>query len=204
MLRGVYTRYKEPSLKPTVSLYIATSLDGFIARKNGGLDWLGNEHDQGNEDYGYNEFMNSVDVVIMGRKTFEKVLTFGELPFKDKKVVVLSSGAPAIPESLHDKVTVLSADPKDIVELFSAQGTTHLYVDGGITIQRFIAAGLVDEMTITRVPVLLGDGISLFGPLDRDARLIHLATRQFENGYVQSKYRFVKNTYYTIPEYRSA
>ena len=182
---------KEISVKHKVSAYIATSLDGFIARKNGALDWLSSGNDQSGEDYGYHEFLDSVDVLVMGRKTFEKVLTFGEWPYKDKKVVVLSTGAPAVPGFLQDRVTVLSAAPKALLEQLSAQGATHLYIDGGVTIQRFISAGLLDEMTITRIPVLLGDGVPLFGSLDKDTELIHLGTRQFGNGYVQSKYRFV-------------
>ena len=184
---------KEMSVKPKVSIYIATSLDGFIARKNGDLDWLTNGKEQGGEDYGYQGFMDSVDVLVMGRKTFEKALTFGEWPYRGKKVVVLSTGAPSIPDSLRNSVTVLSLGPKDLFEHFSSQGATHLYIDGGITIQRFIAAALVDEMTITRIPILIGEGLPLFGPLNEDVKLTHIATRQFENGYVQSKYRFTKN-----------
>ena len=180
-------------MKPKVSVYIATSLDGFIARKNGALDWLNGGDEQGAEDYGYQEFMDSVDVLVVGRKTFEKALTFGEWPYRGKKVVVLSTGAPSIPGSLHDSVTVLSSSPKDLVEHLSSQGATHLYIDGGITIQHFIAAGLVDEMIITRIPILIGDGVPLFGPLNEDVKLTHIATRQFDNGYVQSKYRFTKN-----------
>jgi len=180
-------------VKPKVSVYIATSLDGFIARKNGDLDWLNSGDEQGREDYGYQEFMNSVDVLVMGRKTFEKALTFGEWPYTGRKVVVLSTGAPSIPDSLQDSVAVLSLSPKDLVEHFSSHGPTHLYIDGGITIQHFIAAGLVDEMIITRIPILIGDGVPLFGPLNEDVKLTHIATRQFDNGYVQSKYRFTKN-----------
>lgn len=189
-------------MKPKISVYIATSLDGFIARKNGDIDWLIDDDEppkplddpQIKEDYGYREFINSVDVLVMGRKTFEKALTFGQWPYKDKNVVVLSTGTLSIPDLLHDIVTVISMSPMDLAEYLSEQGATHIYVDGGNTIQRFIAAGLVDEMTITRIPVLIGDGIPLFGPLDKDVALTHVFTRKFENGYVQSKYRFTKHT----------
>ena len=181
------------SVKPKVSVYIATSLDGFIARKNGDLDWLNNGSEQGAEDYGYQEFMGCVDVLVMGRNTFEKVLTFDEWPYGSKKVVVLSTGAPVIPDHLSGTVTSLSLPPTELVESLSAQGATHLYVDGGITILRFLAAGLVDELTITRIPILIGEGIPLFGSLDKDVKLTHIATRHFENGYVQSKYRVAKD-----------
>lgn len=177
-------------MKPKVSIFIPVSLDGFIARKNGDLDWLEDDNAPGGEDYGYREFFESVDVIVMGRKTFAKTLTFGEWPHSGKQVVVLSTGAPAVPEQLRRGITVLALSPKDLVERLAAQGATHLYVDGGVTIQGFIAAGLIDEATITRIPVLIGEGIPLFGTLDKDIRLEHLATRAFANGYVQSKYRF--------------
>jgi len=173
-------------------VYIATSLDGFIARANGELDWLDNSREPGGEDYGYQEFMDSVDVLIMGRHSFEKVLTFGEWPYGSKPVIVLGTSDPAIPDHLPDTVTALSLRPADLVDSLSTQGAKHLYVDGGITIQRFLAAGLIDEITITRIPVLLGDGIPLFGPLEKDIKLAHIVTRSFDSGYVQSKYRVAK------------
>lgn len=178
-------------LKTKVSVYVATSLDGFIARKNGDLDWLNRGDDQGDEDYGYLRFMDSVDVLVMGRATFEKVLTFGEWPYRDKRVIVLGANDFKIPDPLPDNVSAISENPTKIVEWLSAEGATHLYIDGGNTIQRFLAAGLVDEMTITRIPVLISDGIPLFGRLDNDMRFKHIETRHFENGLLQSKYRVI-------------
>ena len=173
-----------------VSVYIATSLDGFIARANGDLDWLRSGDDASTgDDYGYQAFMDSVDVVVMGRNTFEKVLTFDRWPYSTKKVVVLSSGAPEIPQHLADSVELLSLAPPDVVERLAAQGARHLYVDGGKTIQRFLNAGLINELIITRIPVLIGAGIPLFGPIKSDIQLKHIETRQFENGFVQSRYR---------------
>ena len=172
------------------SVFIATSLDGFIARANGDLDWLTNAESASTEhDYGYQEFMDTVDTIVLGRNTFELVLTFDTWPYGGKKVAVLSSKPNAVPPHLVDNVEWLSLPPQRLVERLATQGATHLYVDGGKTIQGFLNAGLIDELTITRVPILIGTGVPLFGPLTHDVKLTHIATRQFENGFVQSKYR---------------
>lgn len=172
------------------SVYIATSLDGFIARTNGDLDWLtGAESAPTEEDYGYQEFIDTVDTIVMGRNTFELTSTFDPWPYSGKKVVVLSSGSPAIPPHLTESVEWLSLPPQQLVERLADQGATHLYVDGGKTIQGFLNAGLINELIITRIPVLIGTGVPLFGPLDHDIELDTVATRQFENGFVQSRYR---------------
>ena len=172
------------------SVFIATSLDGFIARTNGDLDWLtGAESVPTGQDYGYQEFMDTVDTVVLGRNTFELVSTFDTWPYSGKRVVVLSSRTAAIPPHLADDVEWLSLPPQHLVERLAARGASHLYVDGGKTIQGFLNAGLIDELTVTRVPVLIGTGVPLFGPLDHDVWLAHTATRHFENGFVQSKYR---------------
>jgi dihydrofolate reductase len=174
------------------SVFIATSLDGFIARANGDLDWLtGAQSASTEQDYGYQEFMDAVDTIVVGRNTFEVVLTFDTWLYSGKNVVVLSSRPDAIPPHLVDNVEWLSLPSQYVVERLAAQGATHLYVDGGKTIQGFLNAGLIDELTITRVPILIGTGLPLFGPLNHDVRLTHIATRQFENGFVQSKYRVV-------------
>ena len=172
------------------SVFIATSLDGFIARSNGDLDWLSGAQSASTEqDYGYQEFMDTVDTIVVGRNTFELVLTFDSWPYSGKKVVVLSSKPSAVPPHLVDDVEWLSLPPQRLVERLASQGAAHLYVDGGKTIQGFLKAGLIDELTITRAPVLIGTGVPLFSPLDDDVRLAHVATRQFESGFVQSKYR---------------
>lgn len=172
------------------SVFIATSLDGFIARADGGLDWLsGGEGASTEQDFGYQEFMDSVDTIVIGRNTFEPVLTFDAWPYSGKKVVVLSSRPSAVPPHFADSVEWLSLPPQRLVERLESEGATHLYVDGGKTIQGFLKEGLIDELIITRIPVLIGTGVPLFGPLDHDVRLTHVATRQFENGFVQSRYR---------------
>jgi dihydrofolate reductase len=175
------------------SVFVATSLDGFIARKDGNLDWLGNAGEQTSEDYGFQAFMDSVNVLVMGRNTYEKVMTFGAWPYGDKPVVVLSRRTVEIPVALQKTVFSSSETPRALVERLSTQGISHLYVDGGVTIQRFLDSGLIDEITITRIPVLLGEGIPLFGRLAKDISLVHRSTRVFDNGYVQSTYGVAKN-----------
>jgi dihydrofolate reductase len=171
------------------SVYIATSLDGFIARANGDLDWLtAGESADSSEDYGYQEFLETVDVLVMGRHTYEKVLTFEAWPYGSKPVVVLSSQPVPIPPHLAASVVWLSGPPDAVVQRLAERGARHLYVDGGKTIQRFLAAGCIQQLIITRLPILLGNGIPLFGPLTHEIRLRHIVTRQFANGFVQSQY----------------
>jgi dihydrofolate reductase len=167
------------------SVFIGASLDGFIARTNGDIDWL--PHD-GDDDYGYHAFMADVDALIMGRATFEKLLTFGTWPYGDKPLFVLST-RPPIPAPQGAKVEWMSGEPEDIASRLAARGIRHAYVDGGVTIQRFLRAGLVQRLIITRIPVLIGEGIPLFGATGRDIALHHVATRHFANGLVQSEYR---------------
>lgn len=175
-----------------ISAYIGTSLDGFIARENGDLDWLpGSDGETNGEDYGFNNFIESVDILIMGRKTYDKVMTFGYWPYGEKRVIVLSSKPVEIPEQLIGTVDSRSCSPTELVEELYESGAKHLYVDGGKTIQSFINAGLIQEITITSVPVLIGSGITLFGRLDQDIKLHHIETCSFDNGFVQSKYEIL-------------
>ncbi len=171
-----------------VSVFVGASVDGFIARPNGELDWL---PAGGGEPHGYDEFMESVDALVIGRKTFETVLAFESWPYGQKRVVVLST-RPVDFSAVRDAVVErMDATPDEIVTRLAARGFHHLYVDGGITIQGFLRAGLVDRLIVTRVPVLIGAGIPLFGSLPRDVRLDHVATRHFPSGLVQSEYRVV-------------
>jgi dihydrofolate reductase len=166
------------------SVFIGTSLDGFIARANGDLDFL---PPGGGEPHGYDEFMATVDALVIGRKTFETVLTFDKWPYGEKPVFVLSSRplAAAPPEAVLER---MSGAPAEIVSQLAARGIGHIYVDGGITIQRFLQDGLVQRLIITRVPVLIGAGIPLFGAVPRDMILRHVATRAYASGLVQSEY----------------
>ena len=166
------------------SVFIGTSVDGFIARPDGELDFL---PPGGGEPHGYDEFMASVDALVIGRKTFETVLKFDVWPYGEKPVFVLSSN-PLAPAPDGAVVEHLSGDPAEIVSGLEARGIQHVYVDGGITIQRFLRAGLIQRLIITRVPVLIGDGIPLFGSLSHDEKLRHVATRHYPSGLVQSEY----------------
>lgn len=166
------------------SVFIGASVDGFIARANGALDFL---PPGGGEPHGYAEFMATVDALVIGRKTYETVLTFEKWPYEEKRVFVLSTGPLSTPPA-GAVVERMSGPPADIVSQLAARGVEHIYVDGGITIQRFLQAGLIQRLIITRVPVLIGGGIPLFGALPRDIALTHVATRQYASGLVQSEY----------------
>lgn len=166
------------------SVFIGTSVDGFIARANGALDFL---PPGGGEPHGYDEFMATVDALVIGRHTYETVLAFDAWPYGAKPVFVLSTRPLAAPPA-GAVMEQMSGTPADIVSRLAARGIGHIYVDGGITIQRFLRAGLIQRLIITRVPVLIGAGIPLFGELDGDIALTHVATRQYKSGLVQSEY----------------
>jgi dihydrofolate reductase len=168
-----------------LSVFVGTSVDGFIARPNGDLDFL---PEGGGEPHGYDEFMASVDAIVIGRKTYEKVLTLGPWPYGRKRVVILSSRPIDLSGAVGGVVEQMAGPPAEIVSRLAAGGARHLYVDGGITIQGFLRAGLIQRLVITRVPVIIGDGIPLFGALPRDIRLRHVATRHYPSGLVQSEY----------------
>jgi dihydrofolate reductase len=167
------------------SVFIATSLDGFIARQDGALDWLPAD---GGEPHGYDEFVATVDAIVIGRKTFETVLTFDAWPYGTKPVVVLSTKPSALRAPEGAVCDMMTGTPQEIVARLAQRGLKHLYIDGGVTIQGFLEAGLIQRLTITRIPVLLGSGIPLFGPLSHDVRLEHVATRSYPSGMVQSQY----------------
>lgn len=174
------------------SVFIATSLDGFIARKDGGLDWLpGSDGETGGDDYGFKEFFQMIDSVVIGRNTYALALTFKDWPYRGKKVVVLSRRFPKMPENLAEGVEGNSLEPRELIDRLASSGFAHVYVDGGKTIQSFLKADMIREMTITRIPVLIGEGVSLFGPMARDIRLRHLWTKAFDSGFVQSKYALI-------------
>ena len=169
----------------TASVFIGTSVDGFIARKNDELDFL---PEGGGEPHGYNEFIASVDAIVIGRKTFEKVLTFGTWAYGKKRVVVLTSRPMDLSVVRGGVVEQMGGAPAEIVSQLAARGVHNLYIDGGITIQRFLRAGMIQRLIITRVPVLIGEGVPLFGALPHDVRLRHVVTRSYPSGLVQSEY----------------
>jgi dihydrofolate reductase len=175
------------------SVYIATSLDGFIARTDGSIDWLNKANTlvPAGEDFGYAQFMSGVDALVMGRTTFEQVLTFDEWPYQSTPVIVLSRHLRSLPDNAPATVSLSAEHPQQLVERLAAQGLNQLYVDGGLTIQGFLAAGLIDELTITIIPVLLGSGKALFGDLPGDGQLELVSGRAYDCGFVQNKYRVI-------------
>jgi len=175
------------------AVFVGVSLDGFIARPNGDLDWLMGEGGGDSSEYGYNEFIAGIDAIVMGRKTFEKVLSFDKWYYGSKRVVVLSSRAIDLSaaRARGGVVEQMAGPPHEIVSELAVSGARHLYVDGGITIQQFLRAGLIHRLIISRLPVLIGEGIPLFGSVPRDIRLAHIATRTYPGGMVQSEYRVI-------------
>jgi dihydrofolate reductase len=167
------------------SVFIGTSLDGFIARVDGSFDFL---PAGGGEPHGYNEFIASVDTIVIGRKTFETVLPMKPWPYGKKRVVALSSRPLDFSGIVGANVEQMSGDPADIVSKLETSGAKHLYIDGGVTIQRFLGAGLIQRLIITRVPVLIGTGIPLFGSIEKDIHLRHISTKQYPSGLVSSEY----------------
>ena len=178
------------------SVYIATSLDGYIATKEGSTSWLDElpPPEEGN-DMGFGAFMASVDVMIMGRNTFEKVIGFGKdmWPYGDTKLVVWSRGEVEIPDYRQDTVSCSSMSPPDLLAKLEKEGFTRAYIDGGITVQKFLEAGLVTDMCLSRAPLLLGSGIPLFAPDARPVKLKHLETKSAQNGIVSSTYEVIKD-----------
>ena len=169
--------------RPQFSVYIATSLDGYIARQDGGIDWL-HIVEQPGEDYGYAAFWNSIDTLVMGRKTYETALGFGDWPYADKRCVVLSHRS----ASAHHGEEFFCGEPESLAEKLAAEGAHRVYVDGGEVIRQFLAAGLVDDLTLSVVPVLLGDGIPLFRAGGPEQRLALIEGRTFPSGLVQLRY----------------
>lgn len=166
-------------------VFVGASVDGFIARANHELDFL----PAGGEDHGCTDFVKSVDAHVIGRNTYEKVLTFKPWANGPKPEVVLSSRPVRMPRARGAAVERMPGDPRGVLAQLAPRGSKHVYVDGGATITRFLEAGLVQRLIITRVPVLIGGGIPLFGALSRDIQLEHVATRHYQSGLVRSEYR---------------
>jgi dihydrofolate reductase len=183
----------EDHAQPECAVFVGVSLDGYIARPNGDLDWLMGEGGGDSEEYGYNEFIADIDAIVMGRNTFEKVLTLDKWYYGNKRLVVLSHRPVdlTVARARGGVVEQMAGSPEETVAKLAAAGASRLYVDGGITIQEFLRAGLIHRLIISRLPVLIGEGIPLFGSLPRDIRLSHVATRTFSGGMVQSEYHVV-------------
>jgi dihydrofolate reductase len=172
----------------TCSVFIGTSVDGFIARPNGEFDFL---PANGGEPHGYTEVFALVDALVIGRKTYETILSFPEWPYGKKPVIVLSTSKLDFSKLRNADVEQMSGPPADIVAKLALRGFHHLYIDGGITIQQFLRSGQIQRLTITRVPVLIGEGIPLFGTLPRDIKLRHIETKAYPSGLVKTEYEVI-------------
>ncbi|MFA9391401.1 MAG: dihydrofolate reductase family protein [Prolixibacteraceae bacterium] len=171
------------------SVYIAKSLDGYIADKNGGIDWLNAIPNPENEDMGYADFMNRIDAIVMGRGTFDVVMSFDmEWPYQ-KPVFVLSNSLKKVPEKLIGKLEILSGSLTEVIGTIHNKGHKKLYIDGGKTVQNFLKENLIDELILTTIPILLGGGIPLFGELPQPIELLHVESKVFLNAIVQDSYR---------------
>ena len=176
--------------RPKCSVYIAASVDGFIAKPGGDIEWLDRPEYAAEDMNGlrYEQFISTVDAIVMGRHSFEKVLSFASWPYDGTLVIVLSSKELSVPDQLRSKVRVLAGTPEHIVSQLASEGKSHLYIDGGITIQRFLEAKLIDEITITRIPILLGRGVPLFGSTGAEQPLRLIEAVASSNGFVQERY----------------
>jgi dihydrofolate reductase len=173
-------------------VFIGTSLDGYIADRDGGLDFLQSVPNPENDDLGYAEFMSRIDALLMGRKTYETVLGFGgDWPYS-KPVFVLSNSLTSLPEHLIEKVELISGSLKQVVEELNKRDFHELYIDGGMLIQSFLKEDMIDELIITQVPILLGGGVSLFGTLPSHLEFEHITTKVHLDALVQSHYRQAK------------
>jgi dihydrofolate reductase len=172
-------------------VYIGTSLDGFIARKDGNIDWL-TQFANDEAIHAYEEFMKRIDAIVIGKGTFEKVLTFPSWPY-NKEVFVLSTSIKKVPDIVKEKITILSMEPVPLLSYLSGKGFSSIYVDGGKVIQSFLKEDLIDELIISKVPVLIGSGIPLFGYLNVDLQFRHIRTEAYSNGLVRSYYERKRN-----------
>jgi len=168
-------------------VYIATSLDGYIARKDGNLDWLNEIPNPDQSDFGFAEFMQRIDGIVMGRHTFELVTGFDPWPYT-KPLFVLSNSMKDVPLKVRDKAELVHGKLSSIIESLQRKGFQNLYIDGGKTIQSFLKEDLIDELILTRIPVVLGSGIPLFAEMPLELRFEHVETKVYNNMLVKSKY----------------
>ena len=168
-------------------VYIATSLDGYIAKTDGSIDWLMEVPNPEQSDFGFNDFIERIDGIIMGRNTFETIIKFDKWPYT-KPVFVLSNKLKRIPEKFEYKVEIINGPLKNIIHNLKKRNIIDLYVDGGKTIQSFLKENLIDKLIITRIPIILGSGISLFAEIDFEIKFKHIKTEVYNNYLVKSAY----------------
>lgn len=174
--------------RPKVSIYIATSIDGYIARKDGNLDWLHYGH-TGDEDYGFKAFINGIDALILGRNTYQVVSGFDEWPYKGKRVIVLSHTL----KEVRKEAELFCGQLPELLSKLHFENIKHVWVDGGITASKFLEAGLVDELTISVIAMVLGSGIPLFDVMNREHKCRLISAKPYPSGLVQLKYEVLRN-----------
>jgi len=170
-------------------VFIATSIDGYIADKDGGIDWLQSIPNPDNLDMGWVDLIKRIDAIVMGRKTFEKVCSFDCDWPHSKPVLVLSSSMKSIPEEYEGKAELIKGSLSSVMKTIHQKGHKHLYIDGGVTVQNFLKEDLIDEFIITVIPTLLGGGMPLFGELPKPMDFEHVKTEIFLKAIVQNHYR---------------
>lgn len=178
----------KPLLRPKISIYIASSIDGYIARKDGNLDWLQYGH-TGNEDYGFKKFTSTIDAVIMGKNTYEVVSSFDEWAYKDKRVIVLSNTLTEV----RKETELFSGELTELLAKLHAENVKHIWIDGGITVSKFLEAGLVDDITVSIIAMVLGSGIPLFSTMNQELRCHLVSTQSYPSGLVQLHYEVLHN-----------
>ena len=167
--------------------FLGMSLDGFIAGPNGELDWLDHVPAPPGNDMGYGALIESVDAIVMGSVTFDVVAGFGgDWPYT-VPVIVMSKSMTELPAEVGD-VELTSLEPAELIEELASRGMTHLYIDGGAVVRSFLEAELLDELITTVLPVVLGNGIQVFGGVRETAWFEHVSSEVFDNGFVQSRY----------------
>jgi len=179
-------------MRPTIVVYIATSIDGFISRTNGSLDWLAPAEDAAAYQR-FETFLSTVMAVVMGRNTFQLVLSFDQWPYQEIPAYVLSRTLSRLPENSPRTVRLRNCSPEDLIAELGSQKFQRVYIDGGETVKGFLVKDLIDELTITRLPIILGSGRTLFGAVPFDLHYQHVSTQTFSTGAVQSKYVRVRH-----------
>lgn len=178
--------------RPRISVFIATSIDGYIAKKNNDIEWLTKfsppTDENEDKDCGFSKFFSSVDVLVMGRNSYDVVSHFDPWPYEGKRVIVLSSTL----TSVCKQAELFKGEITALIEKLHAEGTKHIYVDGGATISQFLNIGLVDQLIISIIPVVLGSGIPLFSKINDDRWCRLISTQAFSNGLVQLRYEVSK------------
>lgn len=174
--------------RPQISVFAAVSLDGFLATTDDDLAWLEEAGDPA-DDHGFDALVESVDAVAMGRRTWDHIAEIADLPYRDRPLFVFTHRPPAAP---RPGVTFWERTPHEAVEAWAHQGYRSVYVDGGTVVSSFLAADLVDDLTVTLVPMLLGDGRPLFHPADKQQRLELVGATPFASGLVTLRYRRIR------------